>query len=205
MNIFAQTVLRRLKFRIHVSSSYVRSYSGAYDAPAQTTTTIVNRKEVKLNMIETYSQIGFRLTNNAFLLGPTIILPDKVFHWYIDGDEEINAKSLEFFFHLHPPLDILIIGLSDLSFKPKIEKEVFINCRKNKVQVEILSTPKAVATFNFLVEIRKVAGAFIPPAEFVFDEADIIEHKQRLGISDGRDQSKPDVIPMRFPKTRRKD
>lgn len=204
MNLFTRIINNSSRLRIHLPSTPVKRYSGAYDAPAQTTTAIINHKDVKVNMIHTYSQIGFRLTNNSFLLGPTIILPDKVFHWHIEGDEDIHAKSLEFFFHLHPPLDLLIIGLSDPSVKPKIEKEVFMNCRKHKIQVEILPTPKAVATYNFLAEIRKIAGAFVPPAEYAFDESDIIENKLRLGIIDGRGVTKPDVIPMSFPLTPRK-
>lgn len=205
MNIFTRVIHNSPKLRILLPSASVKHYSGAYDAPAQTTTVIINHKDVEVNMIDTCSRLGFRLMNNTFLLGPAIVLPDRVFHWHIEGDEDIHPKSLEFFFHLHPPLDLLIIGLSDYSVKRKIEKDVFMACRKHKIQVEILPTTKAVTTYNFLVGTRKVAGAFVPPIDYIFDDADVMKHKERLGVVDGRHPSAPNIMPVSIPSAPPKD
>lgn len=164
----------------------------------KTTVSIVNNKDVTVNMIDAYNKYGFYLMDKSFLLGPAIILPDKVFHWNIDGDKDVHPKSLEFFFHLHPPLDLLIIGLGDISVKRKIEADVFSSCRKHNLQVEILSTPKAVSTYNFLAEMRKVGGAFIPPFDVVLDDTDLYYHRTRFQIDELRDTG-PDKDPAIYP------
>ncbi|XKL66424.1 hypothetical protein PGB90_009844 [Kerria lacca] len=178
-----------------------RRNSGAYEGYGQTTVNVLNTKNVKVNMISAYSQNGFRLTDNSFALGPIIIFRNKLFCWNIASDEDINEKSLEFFFHLHPPIDLLVIGYSDISNRRNIDQTIPVMCRKHNIQVDILPTIKAVSVYNFLVETRNVAGAFIPPLKYHVDTGDIMTHKEQLGILDDIPETESDYnSTMRLPK-----
>ncbi len=161
-----------------------RRNAGAYEGYGRTTASIINDKNATVNMIDTYSQTGFRLTNGSFILGPMILLRDKVFFWNVAQDEFINEESLQFFFHLHPPLDLLIVGYSEADNRQKINQNLQLIGKKHKLQMEILPTPKAVSVFNFLIEIRNVAGAFMPPAKYDFGIDDVRDHMDRLGLLD---------------------
>ena len=76
---------------------------------------------------------------------------------------------------MEPKLDLLLIGVGELSFW---STQSLISLRKRLsnigVKVEILSTKTAVATYNFMVsDYRVVAGAFLP----VRDEIEVKQLK----------------------------
>lgn len=176
-----------------------RRNDGAYEGYGKTTVHVMNGDEAKVQLISATSQRGFRLMDTSFVAGPMIIYRNYVYCWNIAGDEQINEESLEFFFHLVPRLDLLIIGYSHADYRKNLDQTIPITCRRHGLHVEILPTIKAVTTYNFLAPIRTVAGAFVPPAKYNFDLTDFMGHKERLGIEQGRDPDEPERIPLRYP------
>lgn len=53
----------------------IRRYSTAYEADGKTTVTLLNTEEDAGLMVNSYSQLGFRLNNNVFVMGPMAIFP----------------------------------------------------------------------------------------------------------------------------------
>ena len=128
-------------------------------------------------------------------IGPIALFPRTVLSWNVASPSDITVESLslfcqlepkigEFFFShrcyiiqvsnqlCHPFTDILVIGVGDAG--SKVDLKVIQYMRSKKISLEILSTERACATFNFLnVENRCVAGALIPPTKIRFTEDDI--------------------------------
>jgi len=46
-----------------------------------------------MNMIDSYSVDGFRLTNNTKVLGPCIIFPNAVLKWCVTGVEDLTGRE----------------------------------------------------------------------------------------------------------------
>ena len=81
---------------------------------------------------------------------------------------------------LDPKLDVLIIGhgMNKVSRNP-VDPKTILKMRQKGVTVEVLSTPNAISTYNFLVEEGRVVAAALIPPEFVkLQETDIIETKE---------------------------
>lgn len=126
-------------------------------------------------MIDSYSQIGFRLNNGVYVLGPMVIFPRTVLSWNIDSIEDVNEDSLSLFGLLEPKLDILVLGMGEPSNSTRLTKQIISFMVKNKINVEVLPTEQACATFNFLnAESRFIAGAIIPPLSLRPSEEDIL-------------------------------
>lgn len=68
--------------------------------------------------------------------------------------------------------DILVIGVGDNDMK--VNPKVIQYMRQKKINLEILPTERACATFNFLnAEGRCVAGAIIPPTVLRISDDDL--------------------------------
>uniref|UniRef100_T1HCR8 Uncharacterized protein n=1 Tax=Rhodnius prolixus TaxID=13249 RepID=T1HCR8_RHOPR len=119
---------------------------------------------------------GFRLNNGMFVIGPMIIFPKTVLSWNVEGDHDINEKSLVLIPLLEPRLDILVIGYGKTTVdRPKFD-ELVMNLRRQRkyLNVEVLPTEKAATTYNFVAaEGRFVAAALIPPLEISYYEEDM--------------------------------
>lgn len=78
--------------------------------------------------------------------------------------EDINRDSLTLFKILEPKLDLLVIGIGEPrawshAAMTKMQREV----KSSGVNVEIMATRDAIATYNFMLDdYRVVAGAFLP-------------------------------------------
>ncbi|PSN44879.1 hypothetical protein C0J52_06195 [Blattella germanica] len=163
----------------------------SYDSDGKSTVQILN-KEAEGLMIDSYSQIGFRLNNGMYVLGPMAIFPRTVLSWNVGDVEEINEDSLSLFCLLEPKLDILVLGAGDTTSSSKLNKQVLSFMVKYRINVEILPTEQACATFNFLnAENRYIAGALIPPISLRPTDDDILLTKlkhRKLLISDEDDK-----------------
>jgi len=108
---------------------------------------------------------GFRLANMYNIIGPCVLFPRTVLSWNVGSAKDITPESLTLFSLLEPKLDVLVIGIGDGSCKPDAPK-IIAYCRRLGINVEILKTEEACATFNFLNgEYRHVAAALIPPED----------------------------------------
>ncbi|KAH8414680.1 hypothetical protein KR222_002923 [Zaprionus bogoriensis] len=156
----------------------VARFSTAYDYDGKTKVSIFNTETNVGLMITGYSQYGFRLNNNMVLLGPITVFPRSVLSWNVNSFEDINEKSLSLFPSLEPRIDVLIVGIGDQSPTPLVSKRIIEFMKNYKINVEILRTEQACATFNFLnAESRMVACALIPPMHIAFNENDVLQTK----------------------------
>lgn len=160
--------------------SSFKNYSSAYEADGKTKVNILN-KELDLGlMINGFSQYGFRLNNDMVIIGPMAIFPRSVLSWNINNFEDINEDSLSIFYTLEPKIDVLVIGIGDQKVTPQLSKKIIEFMKKYKINVEILTTEQACATFNFLnAESRMVAAALIPPLHISYNENNILQTKLR--------------------------
>jgi uncharacterized protein len=46
-----------------------------------------------MNMVDSYSVDGFRLTNDTKVLGPCIIFPNAVLKWAVTGIEDLTGRD----------------------------------------------------------------------------------------------------------------
>lgn len=104
----------------------------------------------------------------------------SVLSWNVGSAADINEATLSLFCVLEPKIDVLVIGLGDTAVTPAVARHIMSFTQKYKINVEILSTESACATFNFLnAEQRMVAGAFIPPATLRVNENDMMNTQRR--------------------------
>ncbi|XP_055917429.1 NADH dehydrogenase [ubiquinone] 1 alpha subcomplex assembly factor 3 [Eupeodes corollae] len=158
----------------------LRTYGTAYEADGKTKVNILN-KELDLGlMVNGFSQYGFRLNNDMVIIGPMAIFPRSVLSWNVGSFEDINEDSLSIFYTLEPKIDVLVIGIGDQKVTPQLSMKIIQFMKKYKINVEILTTEQACATFNFLnAESRMVAAALIPPLHITYNENNILQTKLR--------------------------
>ncbi|KAL1129478.1 hypothetical protein AAG570_014004, partial [Ranatra chinensis] len=130
-------------------------------------------------------QDGFRLNNGVFIVGPVVLFQNTVLCWNVQEDHDINEKSLSLFTILEPKLDILIIGCGKTGpHISQIDRNLLPVRQRYKINIEVMPTEKAAATFNFLTaEERYVAAALIPPVHVQLHDDDIVKAKsQKTGL-----------------------
>ncbi|CRK97603.1 CLUMA_CG010989, isoform A [Clunio marinus] len=163
--------------------------TSTYDGDGKTKVSILNQEVESGLMINSFSQMGFRLNNGMMVIGPMAIFPRTVFAWNVKNYEEINMKSLSLFITLEPKLDVLVVGSGDEPMTPTFSKNIISFMKKYNINVEVLPTEQACTTFNFLVgEKRVVAAALIPPSLLSINESEFIsnqlERKRMLELED---------------------
>lgn len=100
--------------------------------------------------------------------------------WNVGSPDDINESTLSLFSILEPKIDVLVIGVGDSNVTPAVAQRIMQFSRKYNINVEILTTESACATFNFLnAEQRMVAGAFIPPITLRVNENDLMNAQRR--------------------------
>lgn len=103
-----------------------------------------------------------------------------MFAWNVGTPNDISEATLSLFCVMEPKIDVLVIGLGDEAVTPAVTSRIMAFMRKYRINVEILTTESACATFNFLnAEQRMVAGAFIPPKQMRINENDMMEAQRR--------------------------
>lgn len=170
--------LKRYRFyKESVPIISVRHHS--YDPDGKTTIEMLN-KNLEVLMIDSYSQVGFRLNNGMYVLGPMAIFPRTVLSWNVGNVHAINEDSLLLFSLIEPKIDVLVLGVGDTRDSFQLNSSVLSFMAKYHISIEILSTEQACATFNFLnAERRCIAGALIPPMTLRVTEDDVVLSKQR--------------------------
>ncbi|CAH2101622.1 unnamed protein product [Euphydryas editha] len=163
------------KLKINPFSLSVRN-KAAYEGDGKTTVRVINQEQELGLMIDSYATYGFRLNNGITVLGPIAIFPRTILSWQVRTSQDINESSLRFFKLLEPKIDLLVMGLE--TNDRNVINSVFRASREVKINMEILSTEHACATFNFLnAEGRSVAGAILPPLHVEVNEDDMLQSK----------------------------
>jgi len=163
-------------------AKYIQEKQGSYEGHGKTSVAILNEENLGINMIDSYSQDGFRLNDDTKILGPCVIFPTAVLGWRIRDAEDVTEDSLALFTLLDPKLDILVIGHGKKAgTRDPVNPKTILKMRAKGVSVEVLTTEQAIATYNFLIEEgRVVAAALIPPDDLGdIKDDDIIHTKER--------------------------
>lgn len=172
------SVLRlRMAFRSTIAKNICTSHvrQSTYEGDGKTSVSILNREADAGLLINSFSQVGFRLSNDMKVIGPMAIFPRSVLSWNVETHEDITEESLSLFTALEPKIDILVIGIGDQQTTPAFTKKIIEFMKKYRINVEVLNTEQACATFNFLnAESRVVAAALIPPVSLRFNEDDLM-------------------------------
>jgi NADH dehydrogenase [ubiquinone] 1 alpha subcomplex assembly factor 3 len=153
---------------------------GSYEGTGKTTISILNQDLVGINLIDSYSSRGFRLNDDTFVIGPSIIFPTGVLKWNVMGAADITMESLSLFTLLEPKPDLIVIGHGeDTHVRDPVSIKVILGLKKKGIPVECLATEKAVTTYNYLMEEgRVVAAALIPPSYIKeYSDQDLVDTK----------------------------
>ncbi|XP_059482885.1 NADH dehydrogenase [ubiquinone] 1 alpha subcomplex assembly factor 3 [Neocloeon triangulifer] len=151
----------RMQRRQQITKADEQQKRTNYDGPGRTTVSFSNEDSDVGLLVDSYSQIGFRLSNGVFVVGPVALFPRSVLSWNVAGMDDITPKSLQLFFSLDPKIDILVLGMGDEKI---LDHRLMKEIKRLGLNVEALPTDRACATFNFLnSEFRYVAAALIPP------------------------------------------
>uniref|UniRef100_A0A1A9UDK1 NADH dehydrogenase [ubiquinone] 1 alpha subcomplex assembly factor 3 n=1 Tax=Glossina austeni TaxID=7395 RepID=A0A1A9UDK1_GLOAU len=167
---FTASILNRT-----INTSGIWRHTKAYDCDGKTKVNIFNTQQELGIMITGYSQYGFRLNNDIVVIGPIAVFPKSVLSWNVDNLNDINEESLSLFTTLEPKIDVLILGVGDQTPTSSFSKKILYFMKTHKINVEVLRTEQACATFNFLnAENRMVASALIPPVHITYNENDVL-------------------------------
>lgn len=142
------------------------SDSAAYAGDGKTVVRVLNAEESPLNLVNTYSARGFRLNNHIFITGSILLFPTNVFAWNVQRGKDITADSLILFDLIVPKVKIVIIGYGQKG--EPYDASLPMKLKKKGISCEILPTPNAVTTYNYLVnDSVHAAGAFVPTKQDV--------------------------------------
>lgn len=173
----------------------VGSDSAAYDGDGKTTVRVLNAEESHLNLVNTYSANGFRLHNNLFITGSILLFPTNVFSWNVKRGKDITLDSLLIFDLIVPKTKIVIIGYGQ--YGEEYDASIPIKLKKKGISCEMLATPNAVTTYNYLVhDSVHVAGAFVPVKDEVnMETRDSVAMNQYDMLYEERDyfRTRPDT------------
>lgn len=135
--------------------------SSAYDGDGKTTVRVLGYEQPNINYIQTYSGKGFRLSNNLFIYGSILVFPTHVYSWGVKRGNQITPESLILFDLIVPKTKIVVIGYGQQG--EEYDPSIVGYLRKKGISCELLPTPHAVTTYNYLTDDSvHVAGAFIP-------------------------------------------
>ena len=114
-------------------------------------------------VINKYSTKGFHIQGNQ-LYGAIAVLPRSVYSWKVKNAIEITPQTLQLFTVVQPKIEILVVG-TGLKIE-QLSKDVRDYMKRHAIALEVLDTPNACSTFNFLLEEgRLTAAALIPPSD----------------------------------------
>uniref|UniRef100_A0A8C3MWH8 NADH dehydrogenase [ubiquinone] 1 alpha subcomplex assembly factor 3 n=3 Tax=Passeriformes TaxID=9126 RepID=A0A8C3MWH8_GEOPR len=122
---------------------------------------VLEPESPNIMFIEGYSTRGFTISGDL-VVGPCAVLPRSILQWNVGSHRDISLESLSLFRLLEPQIEILVLGTGDRveRLHPAMMKQM----RECGIAVEVQDTANACATFNFLMnERRVVAAGLIPP------------------------------------------
>ncbi|XP_003383876.3 PREDICTED: NADH dehydrogenase [ubiquinone] 1 alpha subcomplex assembly factor 3-like [Amphimedon queenslandica] len=141
----------------------IRHHSDGGGMVLQTTLSRVSVEEAA-PLISGYSVQGFNL-RGVQVMGSVALLPRGFFHWKINSADAITPESMSIFTLIEPKLELVILGTG--SRMVNIDTAVKRYLQGRGISVEIQDTANACATFNFLLDDGRLAGAALIPPETV--------------------------------------
>ncbi|XP_056357776.1 NADH dehydrogenase [ubiquinone] 1 alpha subcomplex assembly factor 3 isoform X2 [Oenanthe melanoleuca] len=122
---------------------------------------VLEPESPNIMFIEGYSTRGFTISGDV-VVGPCAVLPRSILQWNVGSHRDISHESLSLFRLLEPQIEILVLGTGDRV--ERLHPATLKQMRDCGIAVEVQDTANACATFNFLMnERRLVAAGLIPP------------------------------------------
>ena len=101
---------------------------------------------------------GFTI-NGQVVKGSVAMFNGMFLRWNVNSLEEVTEESLSLFKLMNPPLDILVLGTGDSV--QRLDPKIVHFLKTAGILVEIQSTVKACATYNFLLEEGRITAALL--------------------------------------------
>lgn len=176
-----------------LNGRYIGTDSGAYQGDGKTTVEVLNNDDKRINLINTYSPGGFRLSNNLFVRGSLLLFPTFMFSWQVRRVQDITLDSLLVLSLIVPKVKLVVIGYGTEDETQYFDATIPIKLKQMGISCEALPTSRAVTTYNYMVnDATHVAGAFLPPQEdfrmtkmdhLVIHEMDDMLESRGMGVS----------------------
>mmetsp|Transcript_27167 Transcript_27167/g.52972 ORF Transcript_27167/g.52972 Transcript_27167/m.52972 type:complete len:282 (+) Transcript_27167:330-1175(+) len=138
-------------------------------------------------IVESYTQDGF-VVNQTFVEGAAILLPRMIVHWNVTEMSDITFESLSILRIMQDKPEMLLVGTGRRV--QRLPSELIDQIKKMGLQMEVMDSINAVATFNVLNEEgRQVVVALMPLEAKVEaaakddDEDDILKDMPRPKMS----------------------
>ncbi|XP_055312011.1 NADH dehydrogenase [ubiquinone] 1 alpha subcomplex assembly factor 3-like [Sitodiplosis mosellana] len=174
------SLIRRFKLNQPQNKLTNRLYSSSYEGDGKTKVKVLNNDPDMGLMVNSFSELGFRLNNKFSVVGPMVIFPRTVLSWNVNSVDDINEHSLRLLLALDPKLELLIIGTGDKEVTPELTNAILSIVKPYGIRIELLKTDVACTTFNFMnAESRFIAAALIPPKKLKFNDMDLLAVAER--------------------------
>jgi NADH dehydrogenase [ubiquinone] 1 alpha subcomplex assembly factor 3 len=119
-----------------------------------------SKSEKPFMLVNSYFRTGFRVSGIT-LEGSVCIAPHASFLWKPRTVAEISVDSLRFIPLLEPSIEIVVLGCGRTV--QEVDPSVRRWLDKQRIALEVHTSPNACATFNFLnQEQRRALAALIP-------------------------------------------
>lgn len=150
----ARESARRLQ---NVYGAQLRQYTDTFTPPTFSKLEVSERAPE----ISGYLTNGFIIRGNA-VFGSVALLPRGFFNWKVQMVGDIVPESFALFHLIEPKLELVVLGTG--SSVERINPEITKFLKRKGISIEIQDTPNACATFNFMLDEGRPAGAaLIPP------------------------------------------
>lgn len=113
------------------------------------------------NNIVSHIRPGGFVVGGFQVSGPVVLFDGIFLQWKVPSLEQLSPENLCLFRLLNPKPEILVIGTGDVF--TRLPPNILSFFKSEGIRVEIQSTSKASATYNFFVEEGRVAAAALFP------------------------------------------
>lgn len=130
-------------------------------------------------VVESYGENGI-VINSTNVKGAVMLMSDSAFHWNVEGIRDVTWESLAVIPILSKKPEVFIVGTGRRM--QRLTQMVTLSLREMGINVEVMDTGNACATFNVLNQEGRIVVAALLPLEKTEDIAnDSIESGSKGG------------------------
>ncbi|CAI8044201.1 NADH dehydrogenase [ubiquinone] 1 alpha subcomplex assembly factor 3 [Geodia barretti] len=115
-------------------------------------------------LVQAYFTNGFMISG-ARVMGSVALLPRGMLHWRVASKDDLTPESFSLFHLVEPKIDVVVLGTG--SKVERVDPAIRSYLQRKGISLEIQDTPNACATFNFLLDEGRLAGAALIPPDYV--------------------------------------
>lgn len=124
----------------------------------------------KVNVVEAAPVIQGYFTNGFMIrgvrvMGSVALLPRGMLHWKVTGEHDVCPESFSLFHMIEPRIDLVVLGTG--SKVERVSPALTSYLQRKGISLEVQDTPNACATFNFLLDEGRPAGAALIPPDYI--------------------------------------